>query len=162
MNTQYNWQYLKNNANTAPPAIKGASLHVPGLQNGQYTVRFYNCGNGELISTVFTSVSGNNLVVSLPEIAWDIAYTVTNNAVLPVTITSFTGQTKGNKNVLTIGMAEAVNVTSVLLERSADGVHFSSIADLASHWNTLTGTHTLYRRSTAYGKQLLPVENIGC
>ncbi len=82
LNNQYNWQYLKKNSNTAPPAISGATLSVPGLKNGQYTVQFYNCSNRLATGTATATVTNGTLSVALPAIAWDVAYTVVNNTVL--------------------------------------------------------------------------------
>ena len=142
LNTQYNWQYLKNNGNVAPPVVSGATLTVAGLQNGGYTVQFYSCSTGAVTSTVAAMASNNMLSVAVPDVAWDAAYTITNNAVLPVTIASFTGQTTSGKNVLNINIAQAANVKNVLLERSADGTTFTTLAIVSNHWNSFTGTHT--------------------
>src|SRR5206468_6945399 len=61
LNNQYNWQYLKNNGNTASSAIAGATLSVPGLKNGQYTVQFYNCSNGSVTGTATATVTNDTL-----------------------------------------------------------------------------------------------------
>ncbi|MDQ2751866.1 MAG: hypothetical protein M3R72_02475, partial [Bacteroidota bacterium] len=141
LNTQYNWQYLKNNGNAAPPVVSGAMLTIPGVQKDDYTIQFYNAETGLEMSTVMAKVSNDTISVALPDVTWDLAYTITNNAVLPVTIASFTGQINNGKNILNISIAEATNVKNVLLERSADGTTFTTLANLSSKWNSIAGKH---------------------
>ena len=141
LNTQYNWQYLKNN-NTAPAAITGAMLSLPHMQNGAYNVQFFNCETGAAASMVSASVTNDTLSVALPSVAWDVAYTVTPSSLLPVGIASFDGYTSNKKNVLTMNITEATNTTSVTLERSSDGVHFSTLSVVSKTWNKTEGLHT--------------------
>ena len=143
LNTQYNWQYLKSNGNVPPAPVASAKLMINGMKTGHtYTVQFYDCSTGLIISTASTAVSENTLSVPLPAIAWDMAFTITDNAVLPVTVASFTGQTINVKNILSINIAQAVNVKSVVLERCEDGITYSLLSTLSNGWNTLIGKHS--------------------
>lgn len=82
LNNQYNWQYLKNNGNAAPPAVTGSSISIPGMQNGIYKVRFYNTSSGNLISSLNVQVNNGQLKIVMPDIAWDIAFTAAKNSLL--------------------------------------------------------------------------------
>ncbi len=141
LNSQYNWQYLKSNGNVAPPVISGASLNVSGMKNGQYTIQFFNCSTGANTGTATTAVTNGALSVALPDIAWDAAFTITNNAVLPVTLNSFTGETKNGSNYLNISIAAATNVKTVVLERSSNGIAFATLANVGNGWNKPEGNH---------------------
>ena len=151
LNKQYNWQYLKDHSNATPPEVTGASLTIAAIKNGNYTVQFYNCITGLLTGTVTANVTTGTLSIALPDISWDAAYTITNNALLPVTLASFTGQTENEKNVLHINIAEATNAKSIVLERSADGFTFTKLANVSSSWNVIEGTHTYMDASPLAG-----------
>ncbi|MEO6499866.1 MAG: hypothetical protein ABIN95_12655, partial [Mucilaginibacter sp.] len=74
LNNKYNWQYLKNNGNVTPQAIKGSSLTIPGMQNGIYTLRFYNTSSGTLMKTS-SLINYGELMFPLPDMSWDMAFT---------------------------------------------------------------------------------------
>ena len=77
LNNNYNWKYLKNSEGVAPAAISGASLQIPGMQNGNCIVQFFSCSTGLLISTATGTVDFRNAQIYLcPAIAWDIAFRV--------------------------------------------------------------------------------------
>ncbi len=76
LNSRYNWKYLSEHAQTPPPAIgRGSSIFISGLQNGNYTVNFFNCASASVISSVNASASNGTLSFSLPAVQWDIAFT---------------------------------------------------------------------------------------
>lgn len=81
-NKKYNWQYVKDTG--VPAAINGATLTIPTMENGSYMVQFINCNTGAVISTINATASGNNLVISLPAVAWDIAVKAMWGGVTPV------------------------------------------------------------------------------
>jgi len=81
-NKKYNWQYVKDNG--APPIVSGASVIIPGMQNGSYMVQLTNCTSGASLGTVNATASGGNLVIPLPAIAWDISLSATWGGVTPV------------------------------------------------------------------------------
>ncbi|MCB0534317.1 MAG: DUF5060 domain-containing protein [Lewinellaceae bacterium] len=72
LNNRYNHDYIKTNG--VPPTATGASLLVPGIQNGSYTVRYFNCLTGTPLSTETASASGGTLVLPLPDMGWDVAF----------------------------------------------------------------------------------------
>jgi Domain of unknown function (DUF5060)/Secretion system C-terminal sorting domain len=72
-NKKYNWQYVKDIG--IPAAVTGATLMIPGMRIGTYNVQFSDCSTGAAISTVTATASSNNLVITLPSIAWDAAVT---------------------------------------------------------------------------------------
>jgi hypothetical protein len=80
LNSRYNWQYFQDHGNAAPPAVSGASLSVPGLQNGTYTVNFYSCAPAaahtaaQPTSSVSANVTNGTLTFALPSVAWDVAF----------------------------------------------------------------------------------------
>lgn len=72
LNNRYNHEYLKTSG--LPPAVNNAILQVAGLQNGNYTVRFFNCETGVQESAQALSVSNGSLSLPLPELLWDRAF----------------------------------------------------------------------------------------
>ncbi len=140
LNTQYNWQYIKNNG-AAPPVISGAKLALPGMNNGQYTIDFYSCSTGLVTSTMSAAVTNDTLSVALPSVAWDVAFTVKNESVLAVDIAKFYGDQQNNQNILHIEIAQSENVKSVMLERSSDGIHFTTLTNLRTNWKAINGAH---------------------
>ncbi|MEI9947383.1 MAG: T9SS type A sorting domain-containing protein [Chitinophagaceae bacterium] len=81
-NKKYNWQYVKDNG--VPAAITGATLTVPSMENGTYMIQFTDCTTGAVLGSANASATGNNLIVSLPSVAWDVAVTATWASVTPV------------------------------------------------------------------------------
>lgn len=71
LNSKYNWQYVQ--ANGTPPTVSGASVSVPGMQDGNYSVEFISCTTGATVGTINATASGGNLIVPLPGIAWDLS-----------------------------------------------------------------------------------------
>jgi hypothetical protein len=130
LNNNYNWQYLKNNGGTAPAVINGASIIVPGMENGMYKITFFNCTTGLSSGGPDVTVTGNNLTVALPNIAWDMAFTATNRSLLPVTISKFYGENINGNNNLYISIATAVNIKSVMIQRAANPVNFTGLGTL--------------------------------
>ena len=141
LNNKYNWQYLKNNSNVAPPAVSGSSLSIPGMINGNYTVFFYSASTGEQLSTLPITVSNGTLNVAIPDVAWDLAFRAAENSTLPIKLRSFTGVKAGNKNRLYMDIASAENVKTVYLERSANPNDFTVLHDLGAQWNAIAGKH---------------------
>lgn len=78
LNNSYNHEYLKSNGLPSPAA--GATLQVPGVQNGAYAVRFFNCMTGALQSTQTVTVSNGMMTVPLPEMLWDWAFVAEDQA----------------------------------------------------------------------------------
>ena len=140
LNTNYNWKYIKDNG-AVPAAVSGAVLTFPGVQNGTYTIVFYSCSTGLQTGTASASVTNDTLSFTLPDLAWDAAFTATSQAVLAVDISKFYGEQQNNKNVLHINIAQSENVQSVLLERSNDGIHFSTLSNVSASWPSINGVH---------------------
>jgi len=140
LNKKYNWQYLHDNG-TTPPPVNGASVHISNMNNGNYTVNFYSCSTGNITSTINATATNNNLVISLPSITWDVAFTVLNQSVLALDNTRLYGEQQNNKNILHIEMSQNENAQSVLLERSSDGIHFIVLSNLNSDLKSLNGQH---------------------
>lgn len=72
LNNRYNHEYVKTNG--SPPAAVGALLSVPGVQNGSYIVKFYDCMTGMLQSSESVAVANGSLLLALPEMLWDMAF----------------------------------------------------------------------------------------
>jgi hypothetical protein len=98
----YNFRYCLDNSNIAPPVVPaGALISIPGMNNGTYTVNFYSCAPTAAVapaqpagSTTATASNGT-LSFSLPEVAWDIAFTATPGNTPPGPITSGVTVTPG-------------------------------------------------------------------
>lgn len=91
----YNYQYFRDNNNMAPPAVPaGPIVRIPGMASGPYNLSFYSCAATAATSpaqpvSVRTATAVNDtLTFSLPEVAWDIAFTATSGGNAPSAITS--------------------------------------------------------------------------
>jgi hypothetical protein len=75
--------------------------------------------------------------------------TVVVSAVLPVSFTGFTGRINENKAELTWTTADAQNNRYFIIERSVDGLHFDSVAQVPGYVNTFSeinnNANTYYR-----------------
>ncbi|MEP7319124.1 MAG: T9SS type A sorting domain-containing protein, partial [Panacibacter sp.] len=67
-----------------------------------------------------------------------------NGSALPITLSKFTGEFINGKNQLNIELLQAVNVKSISIEKSSDGIHFTQIGDLAYTTTTLLGKHIYF------------------
>lgn len=81
-NKRYNWQYVKDNG--MPASVSGATLTIPGMRNGAYMVQFTDCSTGAVTTTASATASSNNLVITLPSVAWDLAVTAVFGVATPV------------------------------------------------------------------------------
>jgi len=64
-----------------------------------------------------------------------------NGSALPLTLSRFTGEFFNGKNQLHIDILQAVNVKTINIEKSADGVHFNEIGTLPFTSSNLLGNH---------------------
>ncbi len=140
-NKNYNWVYLRNNGGNPPPAISDASVQIAGIKNGTYTIALYSCTTGLQTGTVNATAVNNTINFSLPAIAWDIAFSATSNSIVPIILNSFIGQTIANSNHLYIDIASALNIKTITLERSNDGINFIAISNASDNWTTIAGKH---------------------
>ncbi|HEY6504043.1 MAG TPA: DUF5060 domain-containing protein [Chitinophagaceae bacterium] len=81
-NKKYNWQYVKDNG--VPTAVSGATVIIHGMRNGSYMVQFTDCTTGMVTGTATATTVSNNLVITLPSIAWDVAITAVFGGATPV------------------------------------------------------------------------------
>ena len=142
LNNKYNWQYLKSNGNVPPPPVAGASINIPGMANGNYTVLFYSTATGDQLSTLPVTVSNGSLQFALPSIGWDVAFRAAENSTLPIKLSSFKGERKGTANMLYIDIASSENVKAVYLERGTHPSGFKMLSALNLQWNGIAGNHT--------------------
>ncbi len=75
LNNQYNWKYLQDHQGVTPAAVSGAKIAVPGMQNGTYRVQLYNCSTGAVVKSLSIKVLNGLLIITLPSIEWDLAFT---------------------------------------------------------------------------------------
>jgi len=64
-----------------------------------------------------------------------------NGSALPLNLSNFTGEFINGKNQLYIYVLQAINVKTISIEKSSDGIHFSEIGALPSSLNWM-GKHT--------------------
>jgi hypothetical protein len=140
LNKKYNWQYI-HDSSTTPPPVTGSSVVITGMHNGNYTINLYSCSTGLVTSTFNATVTNGTLTIPLPSVAWDVAFTATNQSVLAVSIAKFYGEEKSNENILHIEIAQSENVKSVMLERSSDGINFTVLSNVSANWISINGKH---------------------
>jgi hypothetical protein len=74
LNSRYNHEYIVPGG--LPPVVKNAVLTVPGVQNGSYFVKYYDCLTGGLYQQEQVTAAGGKLVLALPELTWDMVLLV--------------------------------------------------------------------------------------
>ncbi|MCC6282337.1 MAG: DUF5060 domain-containing protein [Saprospiraceae bacterium] len=79
LNNSYNHEYVQ--ANGAPAAASGGTLHVPNMSNGSYTAKYFDCMTGALLSSAPVTVSNGALSLNLPDLLWDMAFLVEDQSV---------------------------------------------------------------------------------
>ncbi len=149
-NKKYNWIDVKNTG--APAAVNGASLTVPGMANGTYQVKWFDCLTGAEQSVSNIVATNNQLVLPAPSISWDAAFTAFELTTLPITLSAFRGEAQQNRNVLFINIAQSENVQEVLIERSNDSRQFNSIGKLSPVGNKFIGNHLFADNSPTESK----------
>lgn len=78
LNNSYNHDYVRNNG--LPPSASGATVSIPDVANGTHLVQYYDCLTGALLSTETISVGNGTLILSPPEMLWDMAFVVAGDA----------------------------------------------------------------------------------
>jgi hypothetical protein len=71
-NKKYNWVDAAPTA-SRPAAVTGATLSIPKVKNGNYSIRFIDCITGASTSNVTIASTNKLLVIPLPQISWDAA-----------------------------------------------------------------------------------------
>lgn len=79
LNNRYNHDYL--NREGLPPVVQGAKLLLPGLNNGSYFVRWFDCLTGQLTDSEIVTATNDTLQLVLPDILWDLAFIVNTQPV---------------------------------------------------------------------------------
>jgi hypothetical protein len=71
-NRRYNWRELKT---AIPPSVSNTFLNIPNMATGQYDIQFYSCATGNILNTISVNTDGTNMIIPLPSLNWDIAFT---------------------------------------------------------------------------------------
>lgn len=79
LNNNYNHEFIKNHGNPEPAL--GATLTLENLQDGVYQVRWLDCLTGALLQTQPAQVNNGRLVLSIPELLWDLVFILDNQTV---------------------------------------------------------------------------------
>lgn len=79
LNNKYNHEYVE--AEGIPALMQGATLSLPSFKDGNYFVSWYDCLNGQVFDSESVSASTDTLVLSLPDVLWDIAFVVDSEPV---------------------------------------------------------------------------------
>lgn len=143
LNSKYNWSYIKENNGAAPPFLSGGMVTIPGMQNGTYTIQFYNCETGSPGSVMNNLlVTNGQLAFNLPDVGWDLAFTAVENTTLPIKLAAFYGKAGVESNSLWLEIKESLNVNSIRIERSGNGINFNSIGSVTAKNNHYIGKHS--------------------
>lgn len=79
LNNKYNHDYVQREG--TPAVIQGASLSLPGFENGSYFVSWYDCLNGQVLDSESVTAADDTLRLLLPDVLWDIAFVVDSEPV---------------------------------------------------------------------------------
>jgi hypothetical protein len=79
LNKNYNHEYVR--ANGQPNAVSGALVQVPGLSDGSYFLKWFNCQTGALQQSESVSVQGGRLSLLVPDLTWDMAFVLEDQSV---------------------------------------------------------------------------------
>ena len=74
-NKRYNWKYVQ--AKGLPAGVAGATLVIPGIKDGTYSVNFTDCETGASAGSLIATATRGSLTIPLPHVAWDLAVTAT-------------------------------------------------------------------------------------
>ena len=150
-NKKYNWVDAAP-GNAAPAIITGATLSVPGMANGTYEIKWFECVNGTVLSTTSVVAAGGVLSMPIPDVAWDLAFTANEVTTLPVRLSAFSGVYQKQLNRLFMTIVEAKHVKDIWIERSRDGRNFEGIGKLVVQNAIFNGTHQYVDESRMPGK----------
>ncbi|MCU0335237.1 MAG: DUF5060 domain-containing protein [Chitinophagaceae bacterium] len=139
-NKKYNWTDA-GPSGSIPPAVNGASISLANMANGTYDIKWYECTNGTVASTTVVSATNGTLQFTIPSLAWDLAFTATEQSVLPLRLLSFKGLAQAQQHLLYIDIADDSHVASVQVERSANATLFEKIGVLTAGPNGFKGKH---------------------
>ena len=79
LNTLYNHDYLRTQG--MPPAVRNAHLILEGLKAGTYTLEWFNTLTGVSISSQSVTTSSDTLIISIPDLRWDLAFALNESTV---------------------------------------------------------------------------------
>ncbi len=79
LNNRYNHDYIGTYG--LPPSANDAVITVPGVVNGSYLVKYYNCLTGTFLSQAAVTAANEQLTLALPTLLWDVAFVVNNQSV---------------------------------------------------------------------------------
>ena len=90
VNQAYNHQFV--NENGFPDPVLEGELVIENFKDGDYFVKWHDCLTGEIIASEPVSAVGNQLFLPLPELYWDLAFRVDEEAITVNTEEEFFAQ----------------------------------------------------------------------
>jgi Domain of unknown function (DUF5060) len=72
LHNRYNHEYLLQSGK--PPAVIGATLSINDMENGPYTVQWFDCLTGDLRLSTTSAAENGQLSIAIPELHWDLAF----------------------------------------------------------------------------------------
>ncbi|MEO6759062.1 MAG: hypothetical protein ABIO24_06370, partial [Saprospiraceae bacterium] len=79
LNNRYNHDYI--GAHGLPPVAANTIITVPGVTDGAYQAKYYNCLTGAFLSQAPVTAVNGQLTLALPELLWDLAFVVSSQPV---------------------------------------------------------------------------------
>lgn len=137
-NKKYNW-IDAGPSGSLPSAVSGTMLQIPGMVNGSYEVKWYDCLDGNVVHTLSANATGGILNLSIPDVAWDLTFIATEVSTLPVFINSFNGIYRPHHNELRFGLSSTEQVKRIEVQRSTDCTDFTTIGEIVTASNTWGG-----------------------
>lgn len=72
LHNRYNHEYLLQSGKPTP--VNGATLSINNMENGPYTVQWFDCQSGDLRTTTTGVATNRQLSIAVPELLWDLAF----------------------------------------------------------------------------------------
>lgn len=70
-NREYNWQ--NNRKGIKSSVVKNASINIPGIKSGKYTIEWWDTFSGKVIKINTVSAKPGGLIINIPDFSKDIA-----------------------------------------------------------------------------------------
>lgn len=80
LNNEYN--HINIDENGVPESVTGGELIIDDFVDGTYFIKWYDCLTGEIVNTEELVTTDNQIIASIPELYWDLAFKIDEEEVM--------------------------------------------------------------------------------